>query len=81
MRTELSALGLPFVIGELGMHGDITTQTASWKPRVQGLRGPQANVANASLYPEFQGTVKLTEMSTYVDWESVSHPTEVLLSI
>jgi hypothetical protein len=64
VRSELNAPDLPFVIGELGMHGDLTTQTATWKPRVQAFRDAQRNAT------DFTANAELAETAIHVDWET-----------
>jgi hypothetical protein len=46
MRVSLSEPSMPFVIGEIGMHGDLTLHAGtSYLWRVQGMRGAQERVA------------------------------------
>ena len=72
MRTYLDAQNLPIVIGELGMHGDLTTQTASWKPRVQAVRDAQRNAT------AFTSNAVVADTAQYVNWRSGTCTTPVL---
>lgn len=74
MRTELNSPALPVVIGELGMHGDLTMQTADWKNRAQTFRDAQRNATY------FTPRTRLAETAIYVDWQTDSPCTTPALS-
>ena len=62
LRAQLAAPNLPIVIGELGMHGNLTDQTAHWKPRVEALRQAQLDATELTF-----GTT-VAETARYVTW-------------
>ena len=72
MRIALNSPNLPIVVGELGMHGDLTTQTAGWKDRVQTVRDAQANAVDNTF------NARLAQTAIYVEYKDYPCTTPVL---
>ena len=63
VRREFDLPQLPFVIGELGMHGDLRNHTEPWVPRVQTFRAMQKGV---TLMSEFRNNTIFVPTTPYV---------------